>query len=415
MAIIPGVYQAKNAISDNSQQGSKFNSIVNAIVNPANTSLLTGFDPVIEEVSSPNAGTVVTYTPQTVSGTPPLALPNSAGQPLQAWSVDVLPYQEGSGDPSPDNVRAIHGTNQISFVTTGKNLLNKTDFVAETANTTVTTTDTGIKILVTGNGSYRFAINRTVIDYASVAGKTVTLSYHNTNLDGGIARYRISLYKQDGTLKQSLAENAQSNDGNVTKTITVPDNVADAYSLGIVLYANDDHANGASVEYSNLQLEFGSTATDYTPYLAPSQTVITLPQTVYTGTIGSEGGESRWGEVDLGTLNWFTASPYRAASLPLAKKPQTNSDVANMLAEKYHVVARNSTNTTNDTAIDTTGTLFVRTSETPSGMLVYELTDPVQFAVPSVTIPTPSGTATTWATAEDGTVDSMEVTYAGMA
>ena len=27
------------------------------------------------------------------------------------------------------------------------------------------------------------------------------------------------------------------------------------------------------------------------------------------------------------------------------------------------------------------------------------------------TIPTPTGTATTWATAEDGTVDSMEVTY----
>jgi len=47
--------------------------------------------------------------------------------------------------------------------------------------------------------------------------------------------------------------------------------------------------------------------------------------------------------------------------------------------------------------------------------LVYELATPTTFPLTSSTIPTPSGTATTWATAEDGTVDSMEVTYVGKA
>lgn len=40
---------------------------------------------------------------------------------------------------------------------------------------------------------------------------------------------------------------------------------------------------------------------------------------------------------------------------------------------------------------------------------------PTTFAVPSATIPTPTGTAAAWATAEDGTVESMEVTYVGKA
>ena len=43
--------------------------------------------------------------------------------------------------------------------------------------------------------------------------------------------------------------------------------------------------------------------------------------------------------------------------------------------------------------------------------LYYGLATPTTFTVPSPTIPTPTGSATTWATAEDGTVDSMEVTY----
>ena len=45
--------------------------------------------------------------------------------------------------------------------------------------------------------------------------------------------------------------------------------------------------------------------------------------------------------------------------------------------------------------------------------VVYKLATPTTFAVPSLTIPTPRGTATAWATAEDGTVDSMSVSYVG--
>ena len=47
--------------------------------------------------------------------------------------------------------------------------------------------------------------------------------------------------------------------------------------------------------------------------------------------------------------------------------------------------------------------------------VVYELETPQSFPLTAPTIPTPTGSATTWATAEDGTVDSMSVTYIGKA
>ena len=42
---------------------------------------------------------------------------------------------------------------------------------------------------------------------------------------------------------------------------------------------------------------------------------------------------------------------------------------------------------------------------------IYPLATPTEFAVTTPSIPTPKGNAYTWATAEDGVVDSMEATY----
>lgn len=258
MAIIPGVYQAKNAISDDSQQGSKFNSIVNAIVNPANTSLLTGFDPVIEEVSSPNAGTVVTYMPHSVSGTPPLTLPNSAGQPLQAWSVDLLPYQEGTGDPSPTNVRPIHGTDKLTITTAGKNLFDKTSFSSETGSTIT------YRSYQVPNGTYTMSTP----DFPYMLGTT-------------------NVFFFAGSVSSGASSDINGVSVKASRTVIVTDGyitVASRYQSASNMYHPIDY---------NWQIEVGSTVSDYTPYVSPSQTVLTLPQTVYTGTIGSEGGREQ--------------------------------------------------------------------------------------------------------------------------
>ena len=89
-----------------------------AVASPAQTPLLADRDPVINEISVGISGneTKVEY----VTGMPPLALPDSEGYPLQWWQVTLSPYQEGTGDPAPDNVRPIHGTDKLIIYTDSK-------------------------------------------------------------------------------------------------------------------------------------------------------------------------------------------------------------------------------------------------------------------------------------------------------
>lgn len=80
------------------------------------------------------------------------------------------------------------------------------------------------------------------------------------------------------------------------------------------------------------------------------------------------------GLVDLASLSWETASSYKKALLSTAKKPSSNDTVANLISD-YNVVARNKADNTNDICLDTNGYLLVRTAETPSGYLAYEVAD----------------------------------------
>ena len=167
-----------------------------------------------------------------------------------------------------------------------------------------------------------------------------------------------------------------------------------------------------------------------------SPAVLTLPQTVYTGTIGSEGGESRWGEVDLGTLGWGydTANAVFYANIP--DKDHSTAG-CNVKCEAYKQYPDNGTNvavgavmydlsitgfynpTSQNSWVYIKDTSYTASADLKASLqgvkCVYQLATPTTFAVPSATIPTPTGTATTWATAEDGTVDDMEVTYVGKA
>ena len=166
--------------------------------------------------------------------------------------------------------------------------------------------------------------------------------------------------------------------------------------------------------------------------------VITLPQTVYAGTIGSDDSESIFGIVDLGTLTWTN----RSATLDglwstdrITDYIHANSIKAQCSAYKYVGVVGGAANVTVDgtcaflynSVSPTTSYFYIRdttkgdlTAEefktAMSGVqLVYELATPTTLTLTTPTISTPRGNATAWATAEDGTVDSMEVQYTRIA
>ena len=293
MSLLPEINQASAEINKLVAQANIHQTIapVNpaAFTDPADTMLLASRDPVIREVSVGMTG--VEAASYTVSGTPPLSLPNSLGKPLKAWSVDLLPYQEGTGDPAPDNVRPIHGTDKLNL------------FVEES-------------------------------------------------------------YDQSATPKA----------------------------------------------------------------------VLTLPQTVYTGTIGSEGGESRWAKKRITAFSgvWGATGTGYAVYVMVSGSIRTYDSVR-IMCDKFKYSGNgyaymplyswsggSGVSETYSFVLPSTVTSLAEANQwiADNGGYIeftYKLVTPTQFAVTTPTILTPTGTATTWATAEDGTVDGMEVTYVGKA
>lgn len=331
-----------------------------AVASPADTHLLAAKDPVINEVAVGMSGNLIGSN--VVTGTPPLQLPNSAGYPLQWWQVNLSPYQEGTGDPSPNNVRPIHGTDKVTVWTGGQNLFQTTaESKTENGVTWTVNADGSISISGTANDYTDFLLGDSAIDYR---WGTITISgiTNATNIAWGAIR----LLDDNDTTVYTISS------GGYFQSITVdltPYPTAKKIRM-VVKRNNNTIVSGTIMPMVNL----GSAVLPFVPYIPISQTSITLLQTVYTGTVGSDGGEATWGNI----------ASYNGETLP-------GEWISSM-----DVYAEG-------------------TTPTIGAQVVYELATPTTFTVPSVTIPTPQGTATAWVTAEDGTVESMEVMYIGKA
>jgi len=265
-------------------QGSRAGQPVNvegsAAANQGTAALMADRDPVIRDIST---GLGYAGREVTVSGTGALQLVNSLGRPLKSWSVELAPYQEGSGDPSPENVRRIYGTNKLKL------------FVEES----------------------------------------------------------------------------------------------------------------------------------YDPSATP-KAIINLPQTVYTGTIGSEGEESRDVAIDMGSLSWSVW--VNDMHTFVTRLPQSNSAKQQLTCESYKPLINGSTQwgailsydmvvykPLGDVYLMCRNTNYSDTESFKQSVqgvkLVYPLATPTTFTLTAPTIPTPTGSATTWATAEDGIITNFSATY----
>lgn len=368
-----------------------------AFADPAQTALLASRDSVINEVSVGMSGDEGAMA--TAFGTPPLSLPNSLGKPLTDWKVDLLPYQEGTGDPAPDNVRPIHGTDKVTVWTSGTNVWNE-EWEAGRYNpsTGAPTSEPGIRSknfipVFAGNSYYLYCGSITTNDF------------------------RILYYDKNYTFLSATSWLNPNTVISITTASYIKFYTATAYGN---VYKND------------IAFNFPSTITTYSPYVG-SSSVITLPTTIYNGSVSDDGAVSNWGVVDLGDLT-FSASTFastyhsfRITNLRIAP-PSSDSDPIHAICNCLKSLDYGSSWTPNSIAPNTSGSDLIRvivptdinTVEELKALLagmqiVYELPAPVSFTLTTPDIPTPTGTATAWATAEDGTVDGMEVTYVGKA
>lgn len=196
------------------------------------------------------------------------------GYPLGV-KVSWTPAQEGSGDPSPENVRPIKGRTEVKVERCGANLLNIKPFDTNTGKgiTFEYVPEGGIHIQGTASAS---ADSPTFPVWHLPPGK-----YYGLDMGAGIAasivvlRNGRNLWLNTKGIFEILA-------GDVTK-------------YWYVIVANGATLNNTIYPY----IVPGTTApTTYTPYIGSTNT-LTLPENVYGGEVDAEGkGQETWGCID---------------------------------------------------------------------------------------------------------------------
>lgn len=216
-----------------------------------------------------------------------------AGYPL-GCKVSWEPTQEGSDDPSPENVRPIKGRDSVTVTRCGGNLF---DIAKVTETNLLTKTDR--QITLKAGRIYNYDL------FTATVGLTtdVPIDYLDRLPFFPKGTYKISY---DATISVApLAIVAVAKDGSITvistnnqATFTLSDNTRISIRCGII----------EEVTFSNIQITIGSTApTTYTPYIGQTNT-LTLPETVYGGEVDavSSEGQETWKMLTLdGTEKWI--------------------------------------------------------------------------------------------------------------
>lgn len=203
--------------------------------------------------------------------------------PVEGYPLGVKvswgPRQEGSGDPSPNNVRPISGYDSVAVNVRGKNL---------------------ITLEHTMRGEYGFVLGATsATEYkvSLVNGATYTLSF-----DAGFTMqtYLYCVSESITSPNQLGRATTVSGSSKITFTVNLP---TDFYLL--YLY---NRATWIEQPFTQWQLELGSTPTAYEPYIPGTTVTLSLPETIYGGTVDAVTG--------AGSKTWGYIASYNVESLP---------------------------------------------------------------------------------------------------
>lgn len=206
-----------------------------------------------------------------------------AGYPL-GCKVSWEPTQEGSGTPSPENIRPIKGRDSVTVTMCGENLFNPAWMPEKVLNnglTWTTTSDGTVTANGTANGTSYYNSN-----YFSFPAGTYTIS--------AMSHFRISIINRDAGYLTIAAQQIGK-----PCTFTV-ENYIQKTTLFFAASGTLDNVSAKP------QIEKGTTATTYAPYTGQTAT-LTLPSTIYGGTVDAVTGEGQeaWKLLTLdGTEDW---------------------------------------------------------------------------------------------------------------
>lgn len=236
-----------------------------------------------------------------------------ANYPLSI-QAQIVPVQEGSGDPSPENVRPISGWDAANLWVGGKNLVDYSSFQKTSGGSNFENNNGVISVSQSTSGMY-ISANVHLPNLQTLSGETITITAKAMASGSNSVSIRLQWGNKSGTLKGSflIAESSAVEYETLSLTGKIPDKPVEYGSeynyLYLCLYSNGGNTvpSGSYLcQYKDIQIEYGSTATPYEPYRSKT---ITLPfgQIVYGGELDWTTGvlTVTWKEADLNDPHFY--------------------------------------------------------------------------------------------------------------
>lgn len=237
------------------------------------------------------------------SGNPVVCYP-VAGYPL-GIKAKWEPAQEGSGTPSPENIRPISGRDAVKVERCGENLLPFGERIENIYKQQLMTSDDLLLLSKACAGqklTLTFSIETKNIvfddDVEDEWRKRIGFECHGTLADGTEV-YTLQCWFDD-------ANDELTKNGKKTKTLTV---TMPKLASGSITFYAQNIKSGSFVAY-DFGIYAGTTApTTYTPYNGQTNT-LTMPETVYGGEVDAVTGDGKetWKTLTLdGTEHWIAS------------------------------------------------------------------------------------------------------------
>lgn len=202
------------------------------------------------------------------------------------------PTQAGSGDPSPENIRAISGRNDVTVTGCGENIISMP----------LSATASGIKIESTADGRYHLYGTTTTAGLVKTIG-SITLrpgiyTVKASSISTAAKQYGIVI-----TLRIVKDHNTNLSWLETTDNAVRTGRLDKSKKIQITIYASKPNLQaGETVDgYLELMLVSGSTVpTAYAPFSGTTRT-LALPETIYGGSVDATTGEGviTWGMVRI--------------------------------------------------------------------------------------------------------------------
>ena len=348
---------------------------------------------------------------------PPL---DETGNPVVCYPVGNYPLgvtasweptQEGSGDPSPDNIRPISGRDSVTVKRCGENLLNL-PIEKESGGISVTTESDGRYHLKGTLNQDGFSCS---IGIAHLPAGTYTVNRASISTPLSANAIVITLRKITPTGSVAWIETSTG----VTQNTGI---LAEPTDISIAFYgAIASIKKGAVIDtHFELMLVSGTTApTTYSPYTGQTST-LTLPRTIYGGTVDAVTGEGQetWNEITLDGVSEKFVNEYDDYwnLIPMNTPGISNQNIDYIVSSHfYHAFGGNITG-----FLFTTSSMMKRYFATPDELnayiaaqyaagtpvqIAYKLVTPEPFtATGALPIPAPPGVNTVLTDADKLTV-----------